>query len=185
MDKQEIVKAIRQQREAYSVEERLPWDQAIHNYAINFLEPFEVIGLYCAFKGEVDTYGLMESLFWDEQKIIAVPKVEANGVMNFYRIRSFKDLKVGKMGILEPTTKEQVIPQVIMTPLSAFNSKGYRIGYGGGYYDRYFSKHECVRVGLAYSFQYLDLDFQESFDIPCEMILTERAVYYEEDHASV
>lgn len=185
MDKQAVAQKIRALRSSYTVEERAPWDKKIHDAILPLCEDYEVIALYAAMNGEVDTYGIMESLFHDSSKVVCVPKVISKGVMAFYRIQSFKDLKPGVMGILEPTTLEEVQPQLVITPLSVFNDQGYRIGYGGGYYDAYFAKHECFRVGVAYHFQYQDIQFQESHDIACHMIVSDREVYYEENGESI
>lgn len=181
MDKQALAQPIRDQRAAYSVEKRLPWDQTIHDVVVPLCDDYTTIGLYAAMNGEVDTYSIMESLFHDSTKIVCVPKVISKGLMAFYQIQSFDDLKPGVMGILEPTTQIEVIPDLVLTPLSVFNRGGYRIGYGGGYYDAYFASHPMRRVGLAYSFQYRDIEFQEAHDVPCHMIITEGAIYYEED----
>lgn len=181
MDKQAIAQSIRDKRSSYSVEERAPWDKYIHDHIVDFAQNFNVIALYCSINGEVDTYGIMETLFWDTSKVICVPKVLEDGLMKFYQITSFKDLKPGVMGILEPTTLVEVTPDLVITPLSVFNSKGFRIGYGGGYYDRFFAQSNAQRVGIAYSFQYVDSDFQEDHDNACHMIVTEKEVYYEDD----
>ncbi len=179
MDKQALVKDIRDKRSQLTVMDRLPWDKVIHDRVMDYVSPYSKIAIYAAMNGEVDTYGIMETLFWDESKIICAPKVIPGKGMVFYRIRSFKDLKEGHFGVLEPIGNEEIIPDLSITPLSAYNKLGYRIGYGKGYYDRYFAQHNCMRIGIAYSFQYLDIDFQDEFDIPCNMIITEKEIVYE------
>lgn len=181
MDKQALAQTIRAKRLSYTVEQRLPWDQKIHDVILPLCDDYQIIGLYASMQGEVDTYSIMESLFHDPSKIVCVPKVLPKGEMAFYRIHSFNDLKPGTMDILEPITTEVMVPELIVTPLSVFNSGGFRIGYGGGYYDRYFAKHDTKRVGVAYHFQFQDIEFQEAHDIPCHMVVTEREVYYEDD----
>lgn len=186
MDKQTIAKEYRHKRVEYTVEQRAPWDLKIHDVVMDYTENHQVIGLYCATNGEVDTYGIMETLFQDPSKIVAIPKVFENRKMVFYRITSFKDLVTSKQGILEPITDEVVEPELVFTPLSVFNQKGYRIGYGGGYYDRYFELHSnSTKIGLAYSFQYADIEFQEAHDVACDMIITERNIYYEDTQATI
>lgn len=179
MDKGAIAIPIRDHRKSLSVETRAPWDKVIHDRVMDYVSPYKVIALYSAMLGEVDTYGIMETLFWDETKIIGVPKIGDDDMMKFYRIRSFKELKAGYFNVLEPIGDEEVVPELVLTPLSAFNDECYRIGYGGGYYDRYFADHQCMKIGLAYSFQYVDIEFQETFDIACNMIITEKELYYE------
>ncbi len=178
MDKQNLARKIRKQRASYSVEVRLPWDTIIHDRILELTEGHSVIALYTAMNGEVDTYGIMESLFWDKTKTVCLPKTLPDHKLAFYKITSFDDLKMGAMDIMEPTTDEVVIPDLVITPLSVFNKACFRIGYGGGYYDRYFENNDVRKIGLAYSFQETDWDFQEPFDQPCDLIVTEQEVYH-------
>ena len=62
-------------------------------------------------------------------------------------------------------------PQVCVVPLLAYNDKLYRLGYGGGYYDRYLSNHNTIKIGICYDEQYIDFA-QEQFDVPMDIIVT-------------
>lgn len=184
MDKQALVKDIREKRRAYSVMERLPWDRLIHDTVIDIASSYKVIGIYAALNGEVDTYHIIDSLLWDKTKTIVCPRIEGSE-MNFYKISSLEDLKEGHFGVLEPIGNERLIPDLMITPMSAFNTLGYRIGYGKGYYDKYFAAHDCFRLGIAYDFQKLNVDFQDDLDVACHVIVTEKGIYHETENAPI
>lgn len=178
MDKRALASQVRDKRNSFSVEQRIPWDKLIHDSAVQIAETHKVIGIYAAFNNEVDTYGIIETLLWDSSKVIVLPRIE-EGQMNFYRIESLQDLQKGHFGVLEPIGNELMVPDIMLTPLSAFNSSLHRIGYGKGYYDKYFAKHPCFKAGLAYDFQKINEDFQDKTDIALDVIITEKKVYYD------
>ena len=92
-------------------------------------------------------------------------------------------LKKGKFGILEPDgTNEEIIPDLILTPCLAFDLFGYRLGYGGGYYDRTFAKfkkisHSFLTVALAYDGQKINKVIRDHTDQKIDYILTEKKIY--------
>ena len=77
-----------------------------------------------------------------------------------------------KMGLIESRNSTEIIPDVVVVPLLAFNNKGYRIGYGGGYYDRYLANKHVLKVGLAYSWM-LEEFKEDDFDVRMDIIVTE------------
>lgn len=179
MDKKKIAQGVLEKRKQYDVLMRAPWDKAIHNAVIDRLEGHQTIALYAAFNHEVDTYGIMETLFWDKHYTICLPKIKGD-TMEFYVITGFDQLQPGVMGILEPTGNQKISADeidVVIIPILVFNQNGYRIGYGGGYYDRFLAKVSPVKIGIAYSFQETDVLFQEDHDIPCDVIITENAIF--------
>ncbi|MCD8020244.1 MAG: 5-formyltetrahydrofolate cyclo-ligase [Clostridiales bacterium] len=122
----------------------------------------EWIYSYMAIGSEVDTI-LMISEFIRMGKQVAVPKVEKD-VIVFYEIQSIKDCKPGLFGILEPVSYKAPAedPGLILLPGLAFDKAGNRLGYGGGYYDKYLKAHpDFSSVALAFELQLLD-------DVPCE-----------------
>ena len=73
--------------------------------------------------------------------------------MNFYYINSLDDLEIGNYNILEPTTQNIVTNfnnTISITPGICFSKDLYRIGYGKGYYDRFYQKHDIYRIGICY-----------------------------------
>lgn len=131
------------------------------------------IGLYISHNQEVDTHSIIEYL-WQMNKHVYVPKCFNEGKMCFYEITSWQDVEVGKYGILEPkeTQNEQVQFDVLVIPLLGFNKEGYRLGMGGGYYDRYLACHSSYSVGLAFSFQEVEFK-KQPHDLRLNALITE------------
>lgn len=127
---------------------------------------------------EVDTKEIIESL-WDLNKKVVVPKCNPdNRSMHFYAIENFKQLEIVYMDLQEPKTDctEFVSPEkidCIIVPGIVFDYKGYRIGYGGGYYDRYLTDFKGIKISLAFDIQIVDHVPSEVFDIPVDLIITE------------
>ena len=94
---------------------------------------------------------------------------------------SYKDpLLVGKIGIPEPISKKKVYPDILLVPLVAFNKNKFRLGYGGGYYDRYIKKIKKIKkiltVGLAFSFQEVRIMPINVHDEKLDFIFTENHI---------
>ena len=88
---------------------------------------------------------------------------------------------MNKFGILEPKkNKKEILPDLIMVPLVAFDKKLNRLGYGGGYYDRFLKKYEkkrIIKIGLAISCQEVKKLPLNSFDRKMDFVLTEKKLY--------
>ena len=137
---------------------------------------------FVSFGTEVDTYGLILNALVSGKKVYT-PKIIAKGKMEFYEITSFEDLSPSKLGILEPTTnllgmlKKEDNNQVMIMPGVAFDLEGNRMGYGGGYYDRYLSiNSDCQlpRIAICYEIQMVDQVPVEEFDQKVDIIITEK-----------
>ncbi len=133
---------------------------------------------YMSFNNEVDLRPAIEKA-WDEGKQVVLPRVNARKkTMDCYRVTSFAQLVLSKYGILEPVVEEakRVDPallDVVIVPAVAFDKQGYRLGYGGGYYDRFFSRYgDCTRIGVAYPEQIVDTVYPESHDQKVHFIIT-------------
>lgn len=93
----------------------------------------------------------------------------------------------GRMSIPEPDAKaRERRPDLILVPLLAFDRNGYRLGYGGGYYDRYLSEHRAKRsvraVGIAYAGQQVDALPHDDFDEKLDAVVTEtQVIRFEKD----
>ena len=100
--------------------------------------------------------------------------------MDFYEW-SYKDpLKISKRGIPEPIMKKKIFPDVLIVPIVGFDKKKFRLGYGGGFYDRYISKilklKKIVTIGFAFSFQQLKKIPTNEFDQKLNFILTNKGI---------
>ena len=105
---------------------------------------------------EVDTKGIIEAA-WLNQKKVAVPLcLSGKRDMDFYYINSWEDVAPGAFGVLEPIVQrcqrvEDLSRGLCLVPGLSFDIKGFRLGYGKGYYDRFLDKFGGVTVGLCYS----------------------------------
>lgn len=134
----------------------------------------------CAYvsKGnEVDTKLIIERA-WADGKHVYVPKVYGQD-MEFIEITDYGELATGNFGILEPVSDdfEEIKDGLMFMPGIAFDHSRSRIGFGGGYYDRYLAGHAgLVTVALAYEFQIVDKIDSEPTDIRPHIIVTESEV---------
>lgn len=133
--------------------------------------------IYVSNFNEVDTLGIIEKA-WKDNKTVAVPKVEKKGIMKFYYINSIKDLRKGKFNILEPNTLIEAVPSnktLFIMPGVVFDRAKNRIGFGGGYYDRYLFKYrEAFKiVAICYDYQLSDKVPSDVYDVRPELIFTE------------
>ena len=136
-----------------NIDERNVKNEIIFNKVINneMIRKAKLILIYVSFNREVDTINLI-NYFLNHNYLLAVPKIE-NNIMNFYYINSLDDLNKGYYNILEPTTNKMVKDfndAVCITPGVCFSRDGYRIGYGKGFYDKFFSVHNVYAIGLCY-----------------------------------
>lgn len=146
----------------------------------------KTVFVYASYKSEVETKELIQGAL-RMGKRVAVPKVTGME-MDFYEIQSWEELFPGYQGILEPQTsgKEPVIPvdsDIMLLPGAVFDRRGNRIGYGGGYYDRYWNRindtygNKPYLMALAYHCQiYPGKLPTEKHDKKMNCILTERRV---------
>lgn len=132
---------------------------------------------YISVENEPDTHGLIQAAFANGKKV-AVPKCTENNGMEFYFISSDKDLLKGSFGLFEPNIAkcikaEPTEKSLCVVPGLSFDASGFRLGRGGGYYDRFLKSFNGVSVGLCrYDFFRLSLP-REPFDIPVDIIATE------------
>ena len=109
-----------------------------------------------------------------------MPVIGSKFVMNFFSWDLNDPLYVNKYGIPEPKSKMIVTPSILLIPMVAFDKKLNRLGYGGGYYDRFLKKYEkknIIKIGLAISCQEVKKVPSNSFDKRMDYILTEKKLY--------
>ncbi len=143
------------------------------------LDTAHVILCYMDFRNEVETSSIIEYI-WSLGKIVVLPKVNTQThALELYQIEGFRDMIESKMGILEPATD---LPRVlesdidlVLAPGVAFDLKGYRMGYGGGFYDKLIPqlRPDCHIAALAFDLQLLESLPVEAHDQPMSSILTE------------
>ena len=148
---------------------------------LNFIEKKKiknkVIGGYYPYNFEVDTLDILKKL--EKKKyLISLPRISKNNKMNFYQW-SFKDpLSINLYGIPEPISKKKVNPEILLVPLVAYDKELNRLGYGGGFYDRYISNTQknkkIIKIGLGFSFQKIDKLPINHYDKKLDYIITEK-----------
>lgn len=171
-------------RDDLTVEDKIELNKKIYNNLFNYdlFKKAKNIFIYISFGTEIDTRPIIERAF-KENKNIYIPKIYKNNKsMKAIKLNSFNDLKENSMGILEPIEDDEYIDKrdidLIIVPGVVFDKEGNRIGYGGGYYDRYLSeiKLKNNKLVLAYEFQVLDYIKEENHDIKVDYILTEEKI---------
>ncbi len=149
--------------------------------ALDAFESGEALALYAATRGEVATEQVLASALASGKRV-SFPRVERpKRRLQFHSVRAWSDLAPGAFGILEPddlphTRVDPGSIDVIAVPGVAFDRRGHRLGYGGGYYDRLLghrtTRPRCV-VGLAFDFQVLDELPHDADDEPMDWVVTE------------
>lgn len=107
------------------------------------------IFIYASVGIEINTRDLI-NIAYEQGKTVALPKSESGGNMDFFEYTG--SFITGKFNIPEPTSERILYPaknDLMIVPGLAFTPEGHRIGYGGGYYDRYLAKHPCRTIGLC------------------------------------
>lgn len=143
------------------------------------LKTDDIIGAYYPIKGELNTIPLLHKLS-DSGFKIALPVVtDKNGILVFREWKIFEQLNEdGMFKIPEPPESSAILkPDILIVPLLAFDNDGYRLGYGGGFYDRTISSLEhLTTVGYAYSCQYIAKLPNEAHDVRLDYVVTEEGV---------
>ncbi len=158
------------------------------NQTINFLQFNRIlkklnfknniyIGGYYPINNEIGCLNILEKLEKNNFKI-SLPVIKKNNNMDFYEW-SFKDpLKISHQGIPEPEKNKKVFPDVLIVPLVGFDNNKFRLGYGGGFYDRYITKilkiKSVITVGFAFSFQEILKIPTNKFDQRLDIIITNK-----------
>lgn len=139
--------------------------------------------IYASYRDEVPTYGLIESAL-REGKQVFCPKIEGpagNRTMSFYRIMALEELQEGFQGIPEPMVLQERRYEagknsrdLVLMPGTAFDRQRRRLGYGGGFYDRFCQAAQgAARIALCFDCQLLEELPEEETDIRPERIVTE------------
>ncbi|SOC21155.1 5-formyltetrahydrofolate cyclo-ligase [Ureibacillus xyleni] len=181
MNKRELRRKIKQQLENMS--ENLYQQSSLTIKDKLLKEPSiiegDTIAITISNNREVDTTGIIESL-WKQGKRVVVPKCNSiNRTMQFYKIENFNQLEIVYMDLREPipqitelVSAEQI--DCMIVPGIVFDKSGYRIGYGGGYYDRYLEKFKGNVISLAFHNQLVDMVPRDPHDLPVNLIVTEQ-----------
>ena len=177
--KEAIRRRLLRLRRSMDEEERLKLSKKIKKNLFDLPEyrSAEVIMFYMAHDKEVETREMIaESL---NSKRVLLPKVDIKeGKIVPVEIKNLDDVEKGAFGIEEPRGKEEFTGKIdmVVVPGIAFDLRGYRVGYGKGFYDGFLRGVSSLKVGLAFDFQVVDHIIEDANDVPMDIVVTEKRI---------
>lgn len=181
MTREQIRESIRSKRENISVIHAAELSARISEKALSLPEyrsAQTVLG-YASLIGEVRTESLNARIMADGKRLL-LPKVAGGGVMDAVCVTDLSALRPGKMHIPEVENGAAADPasvDIAFVPGIAFDRKGNRIGFGGGYYDRYLPKTRALRIALAFEMQIVEEILALEHDQKMDLLITEDRIY--------
>ena len=171
---------MKQRRSELSKASRTQMSQQIIQFLheINEFNQAKSIFCYISYLDEVETQPLI-SHFLEQDLALAVPKIMGKTEMLAIPLKDFSELEPDKMGILTPKSSQAASDpfDISITPGLGFTEQGGRLGYGRGYYDRWFSKNEVkTKIGVAFEVQIVEELPLEETDMPLDMLITEERI---------
>ena len=169
---------MKQARDALPEQQRQEYSRAILERLWQLPQLLAARSVFCFIShgSEIDTHPLLDRLLRDG-KTVTAPRITRDQGMIAVPFRDWDDLAPGQLGILTPNATQpyQGAIDVCITPGLAFTVSGKRLGYGRGYYDRWFAGHTVAnRIAVAFECQVLDDLPTDANDIPVTMLITER-----------
>lgn len=174
--KAELRKQVLQEMKAIPREQKQAMDQALTDQFLKhpFYQEAKIIATYLSFPHEFQTQELIEQALKDGKKVM-IPKTYSKGRMDFV-VYNPQQLVKTPFGLLEPQGDLEVVDasqiDLIHVPGLVFTIEGYRIGYGGGYYDRYLEHFTGHTLSMIYPCQVQDF-IPENHDIPVQEVLVD------------
>ena len=142
------------------------------------------VASYISLSGELCTQDMNEYFMTRHHLCLPYMVTGQKGKMDFYSFKKGDELVENRFHILEPKNQPENLVledkiDVIVVPLVAFDNKGNRMGMGGGYYDRMLKKvrKDCLVIGVAYELQQVDELLVEEWDMPMDIVITEKNCY--------
>lgn len=175
MDKRELRRTIRERKRAMTEEEIVARSAALGEAfaASELYQKADTVYGYLPYNQEVRTVPMLEQALRDGKKV-AVPKV-FDDEMAFIYLTDLTQVEKGYAGIPEPIANEPIAHDekaLVLMPGLAFDAEGHRIGYGGGFYDKFLQREpEHPTLALCYEFQMLEHLETEAHDIPVDCVL--------------
>lgn len=169
-------------RQAIAPEVRNAMDAAIARHVIAWrnAHPFGILGVYWPIRGEPDLRACY-ALLAEQGVPLALPIVVARDApLRFLSWEPGDAMIKDSFGVAIPASGEEVQPDALLIPCVGFNEQRYRLGYGGGFYDRTLAslRPKPFTVGLAYDFAYVPDMQPESHDVPLDAILADTGVMW-------
>ena len=172
--------ALKQLRASLPAEDRANASMSImHNLlSLDEMETARAVFSYISHGHEVDTHALLRH-FLGRGATVAVPKILPGIGMIAVPFTRWEDLAPGELGILTPSGATPCPGpfDIVITPGLGFTARGYRIGFGRGYYDRWFAEHQTARkIALAFEVQIIAELPHAEYDIPVDVLITEKRI---------
>ena len=137
------------------------------------------IGGYYPCNNEIDDLDML-NFFRNKKTNISLPIIRENNQMDFFEWKNKDPLKINKYGIAEPVLGKKIYPDVIFVPLVAYDDDLNRLGYGGGFYDRYLEKiskiKKIFKIGLGFSYQEIKKIPINKYDKKLDLIVNEKKI---------
>ncbi|MCZ7407683.1 5-formyltetrahydrofolate cyclo-ligase [Parvimonas micra] len=179
MDKKIIRKEIQEKLKKISDKDRKSFEEILYKKLFeneNFKNA-NCIALTIPFGTEINTYPIIEKLLKDGKTACSPICEKESRKMTFYKINSLDELIEGYYGIkTPPKIEENIIKKdeidLILVPGVGFDKNNYRIGFGGGYYDRYLKDFKGYTISLAFKEQIVEKVPTNEFDLPVDLVIT-------------
>lgn len=161
--------------------DRREWGDAIaaQLYEVVAEHPEITLGVYWPFQAEFDPRPLLDRLLAAGFSAALPVVVDKQGPLEYRLWRPGDPLVDGVWGIPIPQRRQVVVPQAVLAPLVGFDRECYRLGYGGGYFDRTLaaSRPRPLVIGVGFELSGIETIYPQAFDIPMDLIVTEVNVY--------
>jgi len=183
LDKKILRKKILQKRAELSTENIVNYSNIIENklYKMDYYKNAKTIMSFISFGDEIITHEIIKNSIKNGKSVVVPITIPETKKLKVSKILDFSELEIGYYNILTP--KKDFLRfidfntiDLVLVPGVVFARDGYRVGYGGGYYDRFLSKfkEKVNTIGLAFDLQIVEEVPKDSFDIPVDFIITEK-----------
>lgn len=184
MGKEELRKGMLLSLEKIGGFERRRVEKAMHNslFESSLWKEARRIGVTLSTEKEWDTEAIIEQA-WSEGKEVCVPKsIHKSRELHFYAITSFDQVEKGYFNLTEPISEktsrvDKEAIDLLLVPGLLFTKSGYRIGFGGGFFDRFLSEFHQPTVSLVHTNQLVESFPIEPHDVPVDYIVTEDELF--------
>jgi 5-formyltetrahydrofolate cyclo-ligase len=162
--------------------ERRLWGQKIEARLRSLLDKRTdfILGVYWPFQAEFDPRPLIDWLVATGSAVALPAVVDKKGPLEYRAWRPSEELVDGVWGIPVPKAREIVLPQAVLAPLVGFDRRSYRLGYGGGYFDRTLAalSPRPLAIGVGFEMARIETIYPQAFDIPMDIVVTEAETRY-------
>lgn len=163
--------------------QRVDREVHMHFTAMSAYRKAPLVLAYVTYRNEMDTKPLIERA-WKDGKRVAVPVCD-RGTLRFYEITTLEGMHAGSRGVLEPDPAEctpiaddELEGSICLVPGLVFDSEGYRIGYGAGYYDNFLADYPGLKVGLVRTLRISSNPLpHDDHDVPMDVLVSDGSVW--------